>query len=463
MVDWRCGDTDANIIAGSDDALITAEAQELAALKAPVFLRWYYEPNFTGSADYAACIGSLGPAGYTAAFRHIHDLFVAAGASNVAFVFALATSGTDHDLYEYYPGSPYVDWIAADGYSKTSDPDPTDFVDRFGPWYSDFAAFGKPMMISETGAFAGGQASYFQQMKTQLSPTGDFPLIKAVMYFDAPGQDGRYTYPLDPSGLEMFESLSASPMFQPSRLASTVAASASPASSMVGHRVVVDAQVSNTDFGGSTSFFANGAPLPGCQSVPLAAVSSSCTTTSLPEGINSISAIYSGDAEVSGSTATTLSRVITGSSSVALSGSGAGSGTGSTADSFVFPPFPGLPDFGGVSALGFPGRGGALFAFPMTLSLPIFASPSHPAGASDLDPIIWGKDIVGDRGAEAILVPVGGILLLLCVAYIVSTWTQDRRRERRRRNTLRSSTPVGSHLSETRSGPSTPERPAILP
>ncbi len=44
-----CGDTDANIIVGSDDALITAEAQELAALKAPVFLRWYYEPNFPSS------------------------------------------------------------------------------------------------------------------------------------------------------------------------------------------------------------------------------------------------------------------------------------------------------------------------------------------------------------------------------------------------------------------------------
>ena len=28
MIDWACGDTDANIIAGSDDALITAEARK---------------------------------------------------------------------------------------------------------------------------------------------------------------------------------------------------------------------------------------------------------------------------------------------------------------------------------------------------------------------------------------------------------------------------------------------------
>ena len=135
MIDWACGDTDANIIAGEDDR-ITAEAQRLAALKSPVFLRWYYEPNFPDSADYSACIGSLGPAGYAAAFRHIHDLFTAAGASNVAFVFAIATAGVDQDLYDYYPGSASVDWIAADGYERTSKPTPMAFADRFGPWYS---------------------------------------------------------------------------------------------------------------------------------------------------------------------------------------------------------------------------------------------------------------------------------------------------------------------------------------
>ena len=51
MIDWRCGDSDANILSGADDALITAEAQVLSALRAPVFLRWYYEPNFTNSLE----------------------------------------------------------------------------------------------------------------------------------------------------------------------------------------------------------------------------------------------------------------------------------------------------------------------------------------------------------------------------------------------------------------------------
>ena len=125
------------------------------------------------------------------------------------------------------------------------------------------------MMISETAAFAGGQSSYLQQIEDQLSPGGDFPLIKAVMYFDAPGNDGAYTYPLDQSGLGEFASL-----VRQSRLpACTVGFDCGgdgvyPPLRRLGQRVALNAQVSNTDYGGSTSFFVNGTPLPGCQSLP---------------------------------------------------------------------------------------------------------------------------------------------------------------------------------------------------
>src|SRR6202042_3645445 len=118
MIDWSCGDADANIVAGQDDTLINQFAQELAALKAPVFLRWYFEPNFPGSINYKDCIGAGGPTGYQDAFRYIRDKFISAGATNVAFVWSLAMSGDQTDLASYYPGSAYVDWIAADGYFR---------------------------------------------------------------------------------------------------------------------------------------------------------------------------------------------------------------------------------------------------------------------------------------------------------------------------------------------------------
>ncbi len=459
MIDWACGDTDANIIAGADDALITAEAQELAALKAPVFLRWYYEPNFPGSADYSNCIAGLGPAGYAAAFRHIHDLFAAAGASNVAFVFATATAGADQDLYSYYPGSAYVDWIAADGYARTTNPPPTAFVDRFSSWYSDFASFGKPMMVSETAAFAGGQASYLQQVEDAVSQSGAFPLIRAVIYFDAPGNDGNNTYPLDAAGWQSFQGLSASAMFQPARLTSATAATASPASTVAGHSVRLTAKVSNSDFGGSVSFGANGIPLAGCQSVPLASVTS-CSTTALPAGTNQISAVYSGDAEVQGSRATAVSKVASGASATTPSGSGSTPGAGRAAPvspltQFAFPSFLGLPDFGGVASTGGARSGGTIFAFPLTLSLPDFATSSNHGSRSNLDPIEWTKSLLrGGAGATAVLVPTAGAILLLLVTYMVSTWTQDRRRARRI-----VPAPAGNALPDREPGPSKPEEP----
>ena len=121
MIDWRCGPSDADIIAGHDDALITNFATELAQLKAPVFLRWFYEFNFPFSPNYQSCIAGLGPAGYAAAFRHIHALFTAAGANNVAFVWCISAAGQDQDWIKYYPGPAYVDWIAVDGYLRNSD------------------------------------------------------------------------------------------------------------------------------------------------------------------------------------------------------------------------------------------------------------------------------------------------------------------------------------------------------
>ena len=170
MIDWSCApatagyaDSDAAVISGYYDSLIRSFAEQLAALKAPVFLRWYYEPNFPQSKSYAECIGSggqpgdYGPVGYQRAFQHIHDIFQAAGAYNVAFVWAVDVNQTasQQQLDSYYPGAAYVDWIAADGYMDTATPGANAVQQMFGAWYTQFSTYGKPMMISETAAISG--------------------------------------------------------------------------------------------------------------------------------------------------------------------------------------------------------------------------------------------------------------------------------------------------------------------
>ena len=200
MIDWRCGPSDATILSGQDDALITGFATELAQLKAPVFLRWFYEFNFPNSPDYKACIAALGPAGYAAAFRHIHALFTAAGATNVSFVWCIASGGQDQDWIKYYPGPAYVDWIAVDGYLRNSTTyQAGQFAQLFGSWYSTFDSFGKPMMITETAALSGAQSPYLADLKQYLD--SGYPMIRGVLYFDAPGQGGHLPLPLGRLGL----------------------------------------------------------------------------------------------------------------------------------------------------------------------------------------------------------------------------------------------------------------------
>ena len=54
---------------------------------------------------------------FIAAWRHIHDIFAAAGASNVIWVWMIASDlpGTAA-LKAFYPGMPYVNWVGLDGY-----------------------------------------------------------------------------------------------------------------------------------------------------------------------------------------------------------------------------------------------------------------------------------------------------------------------------------------------------------
>jgi beta-mannanase len=292
MIDWNCGDSDANIVAGADDALISSYARELASLRAPIFLRWYWEPNLPFSTKYAKCIGALGPAGYREAFQHIHTLFEQAGATNVAFVWSLSTVGQLSNVGSYYPGSAYVDWVAADGYNRSSSLGPRTFQNLFAHWYHAVSSFGKPLMISETASYAGAQAAFLGQAAHDL-PTV-FPAVKALVYFDAPGANKK-PFALDPAGMGEFESLAADPYFQPARMTTSMTVSVTPPAGMQGQLVQLTANVPANDGGGFVTYYANNVPISGCDLTPVD-VTSSCSTLALPVGSTNVSATYSGDA-----------------------------------------------------------------------------------------------------------------------------------------------------------------------
>lgn len=207
MIDWACT-SDASIISGSQDSLITSYATALKDYGHPVFLRWFWEMNLVGLPRTQNCLAGLGASGYVEAWQHIWSIFHQVGATNVAFVWCPSVVSSDFAA-PYYPGNAYVDWIAFDGYDRKQNP--AIITTEFLPYYRYWITQAKPMMIAETGATTD-QASYLATLGTELPES--LPGIKAVVYYDSESTS-NWTLVDEPGnlGLEQFVTLGQLPYF----------------------------------------------------------------------------------------------------------------------------------------------------------------------------------------------------------------------------------------------------------
>ena len=183
LVNWEPAKIDfAKIADGSLDATILARANGSKALGKKFFLDFAAEMN-----GDEAWSGNNAPL-YVAAYRHIHDLFVAAGATNVVWAWCpnvTDTAGGNRTTMDYYPGDAYVDWTGVDGYNwgKQNGGWQT-FHHVFKDIYPLLAAKRKPILIGEmASAQAGGdKAKWIDDIIPTLRTS--FPLIKGVIWFD---------------------------------------------------------------------------------------------------------------------------------------------------------------------------------------------------------------------------------------------------------------------------------------
>ena len=181
LVNWEPAGIDFKMIVnGSLDATIKARAAGAKALKEKFFLDFAAEMN--GDEAWSGNDAKL----YVDAYRHIHDLFVAAGATNVVWAWCpnvTDTDGTNAATLSYYPGDDYVDWTGVDGYNWGGG-DWQSFSEVFKDIYPLLASKKKPILIgemasSETG---GNKSAWINAMIPSLK--SDFPLIKGVIWFD---------------------------------------------------------------------------------------------------------------------------------------------------------------------------------------------------------------------------------------------------------------------------------------
>ncbi|HTC79937.1 MAG TPA: glycosyl hydrolase, partial [Acidimicrobiia bacterium] len=192
MISWNGENADA-IGRGDWDGLISARAQAVAMLNTPVFIRWFWEMDGNKKAAFVSS-----PASYQKAWRHIHDIFVAAGATNAVWVWCPnASAFDDGDAMPYYPGGAYVDWVCADGYNFAPNR-PGDKWESFGDIFSGFYAaatrLGKPLMVGEFGVLernAGEKAAWFHQAHDWIAA---HPAIAAVVYFNADSTNNGISY-----------------------------------------------------------------------------------------------------------------------------------------------------------------------------------------------------------------------------------------------------------------------------
>ena len=200
------------MIEGKYDTYISSWANAAKAWGHPFFLRFDWEMNGNW---YPWSVGTVPPGEgktpeekdeegkvangnstgeYVEAWRHVHDIFTAVGATNATWVWCpyINPNGNKNlaPLSGLYPGDEYVDWTCLDGYNYGTLQPTTrwrTFSELFGPQYAEITASiapTKPMLIAEIASseLGGSKAAWIAEMFSAL-PTA-FPAVRGLMWFD---------------------------------------------------------------------------------------------------------------------------------------------------------------------------------------------------------------------------------------------------------------------------------------
>ncbi|MWV48789.1 beta-mannanase [Rathayibacter sp. VKM Ac-2803] len=192
---WRWGGgvdqpaySNARILAGDHDAYLRQWGAALAAWGKPVLLRYAHEMNGDWY-PWSEGVNGNAAGSYAAAWQHVHDVVEAQGASNVSWVWSPNVPYTGSTpLQGLYPGAPYIDVMALDGYNWGT-------AAAWSSWTSPSALFGPglaqlrtlapgaPILVAETAsAEAGGVKSEWNSaLISYLAAQGD---VTGVVWFD---------------------------------------------------------------------------------------------------------------------------------------------------------------------------------------------------------------------------------------------------------------------------------------
>ncbi|MCU1518852.1 MAG: Beta-mannanase-like protein [Pseudarthrobacter sp.] len=168
------------ITAGDFDARIIEWGQSLAAWGQPVMLRFAHEMNGNWY-PWAEGVNGNQSGDYVQAWRHVHDVIAATGASNVQWVWSPNVPYWGSvDLAGLFPGAAYVDIVALDGYNWGTSAAWSGWIsaqDLFAPGIAQLRSLapGKPILIAETASseLGGSKPAWITDMVSYLSAQPD--------------------------------------------------------------------------------------------------------------------------------------------------------------------------------------------------------------------------------------------------------------------------------------------------
>jgi Glycosyl hydrolase family 26 len=181
----------AAIASGRYDQYLDSYARAVRSFGRAVIIGFGHEMN---ASWYSWGDTHTSPATFVAAWRHIVQVFRAAGARNVTWLWTINIDRKPNglqDLGSWWPGRHYVTWVGIDGYYLK----PTmEFAQVFGPTILAVRALTKdPILISETAAVpSAGQSAKIADLFAGVRTYG---LLGFVWFDSSSNRDFRIASP----------------------------------------------------------------------------------------------------------------------------------------------------------------------------------------------------------------------------------------------------------------------------
>ncbi len=173
------------ITAGDFDPYLRDWASGIARLGYPIGIRFAHEMNGNWY-PWAEQVNGNNNGDYVRAWRHVHDIFRAAGANNVIWIWSpnVTFPGAD-PISPLYPGDEYVDWVGLSGYYGTAGmQDYQSFADIYQQTFTELHTFtAKPIVITEVAATdtAGRKAEWIRDF---LATLPRFPFVIGFIWYE---------------------------------------------------------------------------------------------------------------------------------------------------------------------------------------------------------------------------------------------------------------------------------------